>query len=148
LLDSTLDGVEPTRRADGLRRLGAVGLVEDGRGWLRLHRLVVHFVRRAGLDPEARPAVGRALIDCGGAVERCVCVVSPLTAVIPHLVDGARGNAASEVRQAELCSVAGLAFRSVGDLPGARRWVQRALDIRERTRGPDHPETAESLDDL
>ena len=42
----TLEEVGPRRRADGLRRMGAVGLVEEGEGWLRLHRPLVHFVRR------------------------------------------------------------------------------------------------------
>jgi tetratricopeptide (TPR) repeat protein len=148
LLDMTLVEVDALRRADGSRRLGAVGLVEEGEGWLRLHRLVVHFVRREGLDPEAQPAVDRALIDCGEAVERGDWTGSALTAVIPHLVDRASRDAGDELRLAELSSVAGLALRSVGDLPTARPWVQRALDIRERVRGPDHHETAESLDDL
>jgi tetratricopeptide (TPR) repeat protein len=148
LLDMTLVEVDRLRRADGSRRLGAVGLVEEGEGWLRLHRLVVHFVRREELDPEAQPAVDRALIGCGEAVERGDWTGSTLTAVIPHLVDRASRDAGDELRLAELSSVAGLALRSVGDLPTARLWIQRALDIRERVRGPDHHETGESLDDL
>jgi tetratricopeptide (TPR) repeat protein len=148
LLDRTLVQVDPLRRADGVRRLGAVGLVEEGEGWLRLHRLVVHFVRRAGLDPDAQPSVDRALIGCGEAVERGEWAGSPLMAVIPHLVDRASRDAGDEARLAELSGVAGLALRSVGDIRSARLWVQRALDIRERVRGPDHHETAESLDDL
>jgi hypothetical protein len=65
LLARTLAEVGPLRRADGLQRLGAVGLVEEGEGWLRLHRLLVYFVRQEGLDPDARQAVARALIGCG-----------------------------------------------------------------------------------
>src|SRR5262249_41604355 len=48
LLNKTLEDVDPLQRADGLRRLGAVGLMEEGEGWLRLHRLLVHFVRQEG----------------------------------------------------------------------------------------------------
>jgi hypothetical protein len=65
LLARTMEGVDPLLRADGLRRLGAVGLVEEGKGWLRLHRLLVHFVHQEGLDADARPAVAVALISCG-----------------------------------------------------------------------------------
>jgi hypothetical protein len=49
LLDMTLAEVHPLRRADGLRRLGASAWWRRARGWLRLHRLVAHFVRRAGI---------------------------------------------------------------------------------------------------
>jgi hypothetical protein len=53
LLAKTLPDVDARQRADGLRRLGAVGLVEVGDGWLRLHRLLVHFLRL-----ETRPKRG------------------------------------------------------------------------------------------
>ena len=60
LLAKSLEDVDPLLRADGLRRLGAVGLVEEGEGSLRLHRLLAQFVRKEGLDPTAQPAVARA----------------------------------------------------------------------------------------
>jgi hypothetical protein len=46
--------MEPRRRADRLRRPGAVGLVEEGEDWLRLHWLLVHFGRQERLGPGER----------------------------------------------------------------------------------------------
>src|SRR5262249_37189303 len=60
LLAKTMEDVDSRLRADGLRRLGGVGLVEEGEGWLRLHRLLGQFVRQGALDPMAQSAVDRA----------------------------------------------------------------------------------------
>ena len=151
LLDRTLEEVEPRRRRDGLRRLAAVGLVEEGEGWLRMHRLLVHFVRQEGLDPTARPAVIRALVGCGWDAEQRHLTGSALAAAIPHLVDLAGAAVAcpvDELVSAELATAAGRALRHSGDLRAARRWFERALTIREGVLGPDHPDTARSLNQL
>jgi tetratricopeptide (TPR) repeat protein len=148
LLGKTLEEAGPLRRADGLRRLGAVGLVEEGEGWLRLHRLLVHFVRQETLDPDAQPAVDRALIDCGDAAEMGHLTGPALAAAIPHLVDVAGRDAGDEPRIAALCAATGQALHRSGDLQGARPWYERALAIRERTLGSDHPNTATSLSKL
>jgi len=108
LLGKTLDEVGPRRRADGLRRLGAVGLVEEGEGWLRLHRLLVHFVRQEHLDPTAQPAVDQALIDCGAAAEAAHLSGLALTAVIPHLIDVASTYSGDDSRLGKLCNAGGL----------------------------------------
>jgi tetratricopeptide (TPR) repeat protein len=151
LLAGTLGEVKPLRRADGLRRLGAVGLVEEGEGWLRLHRLLVHFVRQEGLDPEAQPAVARALVSCGEDAERGHLTGPALAAVIPHVVDvaaAAGGNMGDERLAAELCTAAGQALQYAGDLRTARPWFERALAICERVLGPDHRHTTTSLNNL
>jgi tetratricopeptide (TPR) repeat protein/transcriptional regulator with XRE-family HTH domain len=151
LLGRTLKEVEPRRLADGLRRLAAVGLMQEGEGWLRLHRLLVHFVRQEEVDPMAQPAVNRALIDCGTDALRRHLNGSELAGVIPHLVEVARsggGGTGDERVKAELCNAAGLALRFAADLRAARPWYERALDIRERVLGPDHPDTAFSLSAL
>jgi tetratricopeptide (TPR) repeat protein len=151
LLASTLEDVEPRLRADGVRRLGAVGLVEEGNGWLRLHRLLVHFVRHEGPDPGAQPAVARALIRCGERAEQGHMTASALAMVIPHLIDAAGtagADAGDERRVAELCTAVGRALQTAGDLRGARSWHVRALAIRERVLGPDHRLTVESLGGL
>jgi tetratricopeptide (TPR) repeat protein/transcriptional regulator with XRE-family HTH domain len=151
LLGRTLEEVGARRRADGLRRLGALGLVEEGEGWLRLHRLLVHFVRQEGLDPDARPAVARALIGCGEEADHGNLTGSALAAVIPHVVDVAgsvAGGTGDERLAAELCTAAGRALGHTGDLGAARPWHERALATWERVLGPDHPDTAESLNNL
>ena len=151
LLGGSLEEVVPQRRADGLRRLGAVGLVEEGYGWLRLHRLLVHFVRQEGLDSNAESAVGRALIACGKDAEQGHLTGSALAAMIPHLVHaaGAAGGDTGDERQAaELCNAAGAALRHAGDLRAARPLYEHALAIRERVLGAEHPDTAQSLNNL
>jgi tetratricopeptide (TPR) repeat protein len=148
LLARTLVDVDARRRADGLRRLEAVGLVEQRRGWLRMHRLLAHFVRREGVDPDSRRAVARALIGCGENAELGHLTGSALAAVIPHLVEAAGGATDDELMATELCNAAGRALRHAGDLEAARPFYQRALAIRERLQGPDHPDTAEALNNL
>jgi tetratricopeptide (TPR) repeat protein/transcriptional regulator with XRE-family HTH domain len=148
VLAKTLKDVDPMLRADGIRRLAAVGLVEEGEGWLRLHRLLVQFVRQEGLDPMARPAVDRALIGCGNDAEEGHLAGSALAAVIPHLVDIADRDTDDEMRLAGLCHAAGQALQCAGDLRAARPWLERALAIRQRVLGSDDPLTAISLNEL
>ena len=152
LLAKTLEEVGLLLRADGLRRLGAAGLVEEGDGWLRLHRLLVQFVRQEGLDPGAQPVVARALIGCGEDASQGYLTGAALSAVIPHLVNAAgaaMGATGDELRAAGLCTATGRALYHAGDRgPAAWQWYERALGIRERMLGPDHPDTATSLSDL
>jgi tetratricopeptide (TPR) repeat protein len=151
LLATTLEEVEAHLRSDGLRRLSAVGLVEEGEGWLRLHRLLPHFVRHEGLGPDARPAVTQALIACGNAAEHGRLTRLALVRVIPHLVEVAGatvGGTGDEQLAAELCNAAGRALQYAGDLRAARPWYERAQAIREQSLGLDHPDTAWSLNNL
>jgi transcriptional regulator with XRE-family HTH domain/tetratricopeptide (TPR) repeat protein len=148
LLARTMADVEPLLRADGLRRLGAVGLVEEGEGWLRLHRLLVHFVRQESLDPTAQPAVDRALIECGKAAGERHLSGPALEALLPHLVDVASRQADDRRRLAALRHAAGLALRHAGDPAAARPWLERALAIREEERESDHLDTAATLIEL
>jgi tetratricopeptide (TPR) repeat protein len=151
LLAKTMEDADPLTRADGLRRLGAIGLVEEGDGWLRLHRLVAWFVRQEGLDPRAEAVVAQALIGCGEDAERGHLTGSALTAVIPHLADmvgAAREGIGDERRTARLCNAAGWAMLQASDFKAARLGFERALAIWERDRGPDHPDTAVGLNNL
>jgi tetratricopeptide (TPR) repeat protein/transcriptional regulator with XRE-family HTH domain len=148
LLDGTLGDVDPRVRADGLRRLGAVGLAEEGDGWVRLHPLVVQFVRRQTLDRTAGAAVTRALVAAGQAAEQGQLTGAERAAVIPHLVHGATAEAWDEGHSGQLASAAGRALHRAGDLGSARQWFERALAARERELGPDHPDTAICLGDL
>jgi tetratricopeptide (TPR) repeat protein/transcriptional regulator with XRE-family HTH domain len=150
LLARTLEEVEPRRRTNGLRRLGAVGMVEEGEGWLRLHRLLVHFARHRGLDADAPAAVARALIACGEDAKRGHVTGSALSAVIPHLlhVSGAAVGGGAELLAAELSNATGWTLMQSGDLRAARPWCERALAIRERVLEPDHLLTAEVMSDL
>lgn len=112
--------------------IGHASLLGEGL-WLRLHRLLVHFVRQEGLDPTAQPAVGRALIDCGEAASERDLTGPALAAVIPHLVGvagAAVGGTGEELLAAELCNAAGRALHRAGELRATRPWYERALVIR------------------
>jgi tetratricopeptide (TPR) repeat protein len=148
LLAKTLEDVEPRLQADGLRRLGAVGLVEEGEGWLRLHRLLASFVRLEDLDPDPHAAVDRVLIACGEAAAEGNLIGAALTAVVPHITYVARMTGAHPERAGALCDAAGSALRRAADFGGARPWFERALAIREQELGPNHPDVAASLDHL
>lgn len=163
LLARTMEDVDARLRADGARRLGAVGLVEEGEESLRLHQLVAHFVRREELDTEAETAVDRVLIQSGRAALDGVLTGAALAATIRHLVHAAaiaaaavvadenaeQGRLASEaLRSARIMQAAGLALSAAADHRGAQLRFQQCLDIHERVLGPDHPDTAMSLYDL
>jgi tetratricopeptide (TPR) repeat protein/transcriptional regulator with XRE-family HTH domain len=151
LLEKTLPDVDARLRANGLRRLRAVGLVEEGEGWLRLHRLLVHFVRLEDLDRDAGPSVARALIGCGEDAYQGHLTASALSVVIPHLVDvaaAAGGDKSDERLSAKLANAVGHALYYAGDLRAARPWYERAQAVGERVLGPDHPDTALYLNNL
>jgi tetratricopeptide (TPR) repeat protein len=148
LLNRTLQSASAMLRADGLRRLRAVGLVQVGHGWLRMHRLLVHFVRQEGLDPNAQAAVDVAVMTCGTDAEEGRLTGPALAGVIPHLIDVASGDTNDELRMAERCNAAGVALHYTGDLGAARPWLTRAVQIRERMLGQNHPHTATSITKL
>ena len=159
LLAKTLGEVAPLARADGLRRLGAVGLLEEGDGWVRLHRLLAQFVREERLDPTAEPAVGHALLDCGREAGEGHLDGAALAAVIPHLVNAVSAPSCDESRLADLCSATGLVLynagdllallhRTRGDLPTATIVAERALAISEQALGHEHPRTIRALNSL
>ncbi len=148
LLAMALEDVDPLRRADGLRRLGTVGLMEEGAGWLRLHRLMVHFVRKENLDSRAQDAVDKALIECGRATAELNLTGASLLSVIPHAVDVASRDAVDSPRLAMLCNAAGLMLQYAADLTGASYWLERALQIRERVLEPGDAAVADSLNNL
>jgi tetratricopeptide (TPR) repeat protein len=148
LLARTLEEVEPRRRADGLRRLGAVGLIEEAEDWLRLHRLLVHFVRHENLDPNAQPAVDRALIDCAEAAKQGRLVGPMLVGLIPHLIDVTNRGSGDALRLSALSNAVGLTLQSVGDLRGGRPWLERALRIREGVTRSNAAGIAQSLNNL
>jgi tetratricopeptide (TPR) repeat protein len=53
-----------------------------------------------------------------------------------------------DARAASLCGILGDYLRMIGDYAAAQPYSQRALALRERVLGPDHPEVAASLNNL
>jgi tetratricopeptide (TPR) repeat protein len=144
LLAETLEEVDPRLRARALRRLGTLGLVEERDGWLRLHRLLAHFVRRERLDPGAQTAARHALLGYRDALAEHQLQLPDLVPVIVHILHVAR--AADDVPQhAEFGDVSGKALYSVGDLRSAAEWFERAVTVSEKVFGPVQPQTATSI---
>ena len=126
----------------------AVGLVEGGEGWLRLHRLLVYFGRQEELDPDAKPAVARTLIRCGEEAGEGNLTGSAVAAVTPHVVYAAgtmSDGTDDEPLAAELCTAAGRALQHAGDLRGARPWLQQAVAIWDGLGDPEDHRAATSL---
>lgn len=154
LLGKTLEEVDPLRRADGLRRLEALALVDVGEGWLRLHRLLAYFVRQNSLDPNAESAVDRALIKYGivlGVKDRHDPAMIQYS--LETILDFTERLLAKVVRSNPPRTAPwlhGLAARlhDQGELSSARMLFERSLAIEERVFGPYHPATARGLNDL
>jgi tetratricopeptide (TPR) repeat protein len=124
---------------------------------IRLHRLVreVAAARREG---EAREEARRALVGALAAVypgdedayqnpvswPRC----APLTPHLDAICEMEMADAAAKAECADLLNRAGSYFHGRAAYSGARSLFDRALAIREKALGPEHPKTAKSLNDL
>ena len=153
LLLSTLDSLEDEpdarRQTVALSRLTELGLLETQKSRaLRMHRLVTWFVRRVADDEEAQTAVEEALSKTVSDLAD-EGYPAPLLAWLPHLkvvTDAARGR--EDKRAADLCNILGYCLRVVGAASEARPLYERALAIREKVLGPEHPDTTVTLSTL
>ena len=138
LLAQTLEDVDPILRADGLRRLAGVGMVEEGEGWLRLHRLLAHFVRQARLDRQAPDDVDRILIGWVQACEEGRLARPKLAAIIHHVVHMTRSDTARLTDRAVICTEVGLALMLVSNYTAARHQLERAMETRQKETQSEH----------
>jgi tetratricopeptide (TPR) repeat protein len=132
---------------DGLARLvGDLGLLEQSAGGaLRMHRLVAAFVRAADVGAEAQEAVERVMLDEANRLNEAR-LPQPMRELQPHLRAVAEAALArADARAAQLCAALGWQLTLLGALDDAKAYLRRALAIREAAFGPDHPETAASL---
>ena len=135
---------------DALARLVALGLLDRGAGGvLRLHRLIARFVRDLAADDiAARAAAEQALIRISYVLNE-QGYPARLLPILPHLRDATdRARERADEMVATLCNKLGYYLRMVGDYAAARPLFERALAIREQVLGPDHPDTALSLNNL
>jgi tetratricopeptide (TPR) repeat protein len=134
---------------DALHRLLGLGLLTAAEtGSVTLHRLLADFVQHAAPDPSARPAVEEAVLREASRLNE-TGFPGPLLAWQPHL----RHLTDAAVRRedetaAKLCNSLGYHLHQIGDYAGALPYFQRALAIREKVLGPEHPATATSLNNL
>ena len=159
LVEGAID--DETERMAALAALSEVSLVkhdpfEDGTPAVTVHRLVQAVARaRANANATAQHAVERLIArlatiypgdgyDNPASWPRC----APLT---PHLLascgtEMADATASSEC--ADLLNRAGSYFHGRAAYSEARPLYERALAIREKVLGPEHPDTAMSLNNL
>jgi len=122
---------------------------------VRLHRLVreVAAARREG---DARDDVRRALVEAMAAVYPDDGYNNPaawprFAPLTPHLLASCEteiADAAANAECAGLLNLAGGYFHGRAAYSGARPLFERALAIREKVLGPEHPNTAQSLSHL
>ncbi|TAK20411.1 MAG: tetratricopeptide repeat protein [Chloroflexota bacterium] len=143
------DAVDRSRAEDAARRLVDLGQMEGGGGGgFRLHRLLAAFARSVADDASARPAVDRAVL---GMARELNATGDPRRAesILPHLrfvTDAALAR--DDVSAGDLCGSLDYLLDARGDYAGARLYSERALAIREKALGPEHPDTATSLNNL
>jgi tetratricopeptide (TPR) repeat protein len=154
LLLTTIKGVEDTpevavQTEGALGRLLDLGLLETNVvGAVRLHRLLAVFVRAVTHDVGAQTAVEDVLL----AEAKRLCDAGypgPLLPLYPHLravTEAAQQR--EDARTADLATALGDSLYRIGDYAGAQLSCERALALREQALGPNHPEVAQSLNDL
>jgi tetratricopeptide (TPR) repeat protein len=148
-----LDALPADERAlaleDALIRLDELGLSEAAEdGAARLHRLVVAFVLSVGADDAAQTAVEQALTDQGNRLVNDGFPVR-LLSILVHLrhammVADQRGDA----QAGELANVLGRVEQILTNYAAARPLFERAFSVWEQVLGPQHPDTATSLNNL
>jgi tetratricopeptide (TPR) repeat protein len=111
----------------------------------KIHRLLVMFARPVDGADEARQAVEKALNDEANRLNGAG-YPAPLLAWqnhLRHITD----EAIRDEREvaADLSNALGYHMHAIGTYRAARPYYERALAIREKTLGPDHPNTAESI---
>jgi tetratricopeptide (TPR) repeat protein len=137
-------------RESALRRLRTLGLLERGDGGvLTLHRLLARFVQGTSKDDSAQSAVEQAIISTVSDLNK-QGIPAPLPPLLPHLrysTDVALKRA--DEQAATLATNLGYCLHTMlADYAGARLYFERALAIREQVLGPEHPHTAQSLNNL
>lgn len=153
LLLQTLDLPEDdTDRAlvaeDALTRLIDLGLLDPDGDALRLHRLLVAFVRTVAVEAMAQQAVETTILRVVDAVNqtddfRAVLAVQPHLRFIAHAA-----QPRADERTAALYSALGTHVHWLGTYGEAQAYHERAVAIRERVLEQDHPDTARSLHSL
>jgi tetratricopeptide (TPR) repeat protein len=137
------------RATRAIRRLVDLGLLEvEEDAALRLHRLVVAFLRAEGSDAAGQRAVEQVLIDIGyDLLDKGF--PAPLSAIQAHLryvTDAARDR--DDRRASNLCTIMGRYLRMVSSYAAARPYAERALAIEEGRDDPDEYRISPRLDTL
>jgi len=149
LLSATVDTEDELLATDARERLTTLGLVEDDEeSGTTLHRLLAAFVLESAQDAAAQAAVEQTMIRVAYDLNT-KGIPAPLLALQPHLRHvTAAAMARTDERSARLCNESGYHLKLIGHYSGARLYVGRALAVREQVLGQQHPDTAQSLNNL
>ncbi|HEY0737311.1 MAG TPA: tetratricopeptide repeat protein [Herpetosiphonaceae bacterium] len=134
---------------DALARLIDLGLLEtDEEDALRLHRLLVAFVRAVTADTTAHAVVEATMLRITDGLNM-IRNPYPLLGLQSHLRFIASSVQQQEDERTAAWSMAlGFHLWLLGVYPEAQRYFKHALAIRERVLGADHLDTAWSLNGL
>ena len=151
LLWATLnEEVSELDQVDAQKRLLDLGLAEAGEeaAGLKLHRLLAAFVQgepggeAAQADVEATVYAEANRLNGAGYP----AALLPWQSHLRHVTEVALVR--EDERAADLCSALDSHLDALGDYQGALPYSQRALAIFEKVLGPEHPNTALSLNNL
>ncbi|HEY0735251.1 MAG TPA: FxSxx-COOH system tetratricopeptide repeat protein [Herpetosiphonaceae bacterium] len=144
------DDAEPGLLAeDALLRLTDLGLLDtDVVGNLRLHRLLVAFVRTVSDHTAAQTAVEATLLRVAEALndQRNPRLFLALQPHLRVLIEAALGRA--DARTAALCDALGVHLWLLGGYDEAQGYLEQAVAIRQRVLGLEHPDTVRSFNRL
>jgi tetratricopeptide (TPR) repeat protein len=143
------DEAQMLARTDAVERLLTLGLLEQtGAETLRQHQLLVAYAAQALPDGAALLAVERIIGSEAGKANN-TGVPAAMQPVLPHLRHLVQRIGQREDEQgAQLFNDLGYYLNLMGSYDEARPLLERALAIRERVLGADHPDTAWSLSNL
>ncbi|MBV9791303.1 MAG: tetratricopeptide repeat protein, partial [Chloroflexi bacterium] len=133
---------------DAIVRLIDLGLVETDEDNIRVHRLLVAFVRAVTQDTAAQAAVEAALqrvvdqLNSAGDLRTVIGLQSHLR----FITDAAQQRASEKA--GDLCTTLGDHLWMIGDFKGAQHYHEQALAIWAQTLGPEHPNIVLSLNNL
>ncbi|GAB4212761.1 MAG: hypothetical protein OHK0022_49030 [Roseiflexaceae bacterium] len=136
-------------RIDAVERLLSLGLVESvGEDGLRLHRLLVAYAQSTLKDDDALLVVQQVVSRMASQANE-TGRPSAMLPVLPHLRYLVQQSGEREDETvATLYNELGVSLNMVGAYGDALPLYERALSIWERVLGPDHPDTARSLNNL
>jgi len=147
--DATDDEEIGALRADALRRLVALGLLELAEGGaLRIHRLIAAFAREV-IDDDTALAVIERTLSCSAYQINITGYPMPMEPILAHLRHAAEiAVGRADQQAATLASNLGFYLQLIADYAGAKLLFEQALQISEQVWGPQHLDTARCLNNL
>ena len=126
-----------------LQRLIGLGLLEEpANGTLRVHRLLVAYVRRVSDNEGAAQAVRQTLLaEANRLLE--AGMPAPMRVLQPHLHHAA--DHGDDTLTADLCAALGWHLAQLRELAAANHYIERALGIQQQRLDAQHPDVASTL---